>query len=111
VNAESQAIDNAAPTQEPTMTIANSRFTIATIAVAACATVALVVAAPAQAQTAAPAASVQRIEIVGQRLVPLQRIEIVGKRIAEPGVQRIVIIGQRLPSERVAAAAHKAPAL
>ena len=94
------------------MNIANSRFTIATIAVAACAMVALVVAAPAQAQTAAPAAaSVQRIEIFGQRLVPLQRIEIVGKRIAEPGVQRIVIIGHRQPSERVAAAAHRAPAL
>lgn len=81
------------------MNIANSRFTIATIAVAACAMVALVVAAPAQAQTAAPAA------------VSVQRIVIVGKRIAEPGVQRIVIVGHRQPSERVAAAAHRAPAL
>ena len=94
------------------MNILNSRFTISTVAVAACAMVALVVAEPAQAQTPVQAsASVQRIEIVGRRLVPLQRIEIVGKRIAEPGVQRIVIVGQRLRDERVALAADKARAL
>jgi hypothetical protein len=109
VNAESHAIDTATAHREPTMNIAHSRFTISTIAVAACAMVALVAAAPAQAQAAE--AGVQRIEIVGQRPIPLQRIEIVGKRIAEPGVQRIEIVGQRLRSERVAAAVQKAAAL
>ena len=106
------------------MNIANSRFTISTIAVAACAMVALVAVESAQAQTAEP--SVQRIEIVGPRLVPLQQIVIVGKRQAEPEVQqiaivgkrqtepevqRIVITGQRLHAEHVAAAAGKATPL
>jgi len=91
------------------MNFANSRFTISTIAVAACAMVALVAAEPAHAQAVAP--TVQRIEIVGQRIVPLQRIEIVGKRQTEPAVQRIVITGQRLRDERMAVASQKAPAL
>ncbi len=90
------------------MNIATSRFTISTIAVATCAMVALVAAEPARAQGTAPA--VQRIEIVGQRSVPVQRIVIVGKRQAEPAVQRIVITGQRLRVERVAEAEPKAPA-
>ena len=47
------------------MNISNSRFTISTIAVAACAMVALVAAEPAQAQATEP--SLQRVEIVGQR--------------------------------------------
>jgi hypothetical protein len=108
-NAESHAIDTAIHPQDATMNITHSRFTISTIAVAACATVALVAAEPAQAQATEP--SVQRIEIVGQRLVPLQRIVIVGKRQAEPEVQRIVIVGQRLRAERVAVVNQKAAAL
>ena len=64
------------------MNIATSRFTISTILAAACAMVALVAAEPAHAQGAAP--TVQRIEIVGQRIAPTQRIVIVGKRQAEP---------------------------
>lgn len=76
------------------MNIATGRFTISAMAVAACAMVALAAAEPAQAQSAAPA--VQRIEIIGQRLVP---------------VQRIVIVGQRVRAERVATAAPKAPRL
>jgi hypothetical protein len=100
VIAESRAIDTAMRPQEPTMNIAKSRFTIGSIAVAAFAMVALVAAEPAQAQNTAP--SVQRIEIVAQRVVPLQRIVIVGKRQAEPEVQRIVIVGKRLRAERVA---------
>ena len=91
------------------MNLATHRFTISTMAVSACAMVALVAAEPAQAQSAAP--SVQRIEIVGQRSVPVQRIEIVGKRIAQPAVQRIENIGQRPHSERVVVGSHKAPAL
>ena len=83
------------------MNLATNRFTISTMAVAACAMVALVAAEPARAQSAAP--SVQRIEIVGQRSVPVQRIEIVGKRIAAPTVQRIEIVGQRQRAERVVA--------
>ena len=90
------------------MNIAHSRFTISTMAVAACAMVALAATAPVQAETT-PA--LQRIEIVGQRLIPLQRIEIVGKRVAEPGVQRIVIVGQRQRAERVALVAPKSAAL
>jgi hypothetical protein len=95
--------------QEATMNITRSRFTISTTALAACAMVALVAAEPAHAQATEP--SVQRIEIVGQRAVPLQRIVIVGKRQAEPDVQRIVIVGQRLRSERVAVTSHKPAAL
>ncbi len=78
------------------MNLATHRFTISTMAVSACAMVALVAAEPAQAQSAAPS---------------VQRIEIVGKRIAQPAVQRIEIIGQRPHSERVAVGSHKAPAL
>ncbi|HEY6087387.1 MAG TPA: hypothetical protein VIV84_06600 [Burkholderiaceae bacterium] len=91
------------------MNIAASRFTISTMAVAACAMLALVAAETVQAQTAEPA--VQRIEIVGQRLVPVQRIVIVGQRNIEPAVQRIEIIGQRRRSEHVAVAGAKVPAL
>lgn len=91
------------------MNIATSRFTISTMTVAACAMLALVAAETVQAQTTEPA--VQRIEIVGQRHVPVQRIVIVGQRKAEPAVQRIVIVGQRQRSERVAAASAEAPAL
>ena len=91
------------------MNIATNRFTISTMAVAACAMLALVAAENVQAQTAEPA--VQRIEIVGQRLVPVQRIVIVGQRKTEPAVQRIEIIGQRQRSEHVAVAGAKAPAL
>lgn len=109
VNDESHAIDTAMHAKEITMNITGSRFTISTIAVAACAMVALVAAEPAQAQATEP--SVQRIEIVGQRAVPLQRIVIVGKRQADTEVQRIVIIGQRLRAERVAVISHKAAAL
>ena len=76
------------------MNIATSRFTISTMMVAACAMLALAAAEPAQAQSAAPA--VQRIEIIGQRLVPLQRI---------------VIVGQRVRAERVTMAAPKAARL
>ncbi len=91
------------------MNIATSRFTISTILVAACAMVALVAAEPAHAQGAAT--SVQRIEVVGQRIAPTQRIAIVGKRQAEPAVQRIVIVGQRQRSERVAVVGDAAPRL
>ncbi len=91
------------------MNIATSRFTISTILAAACAMVALVAAQPAHAQSAAP--SVQRIEIVGQRIAPTQRIVIVGKRQAEPTVQRVVIVGQRQRSERVAGVDEAAPRL
>ena len=70
------------------MNHATNRFTISTMAVAACAMVALVAAEPARAQSAAP--SVQRIEIVGQRIAP-------------PAVQRIEIVGQRNRTERVVA--------
>ena len=76
------------------MNIATTRFTISTMTVAACAMVALATTEPAQAQSAAPA--VQRIEIIGQRLVP---------------VQRIVIVGQRVRAERVATVAPKTPRL
>ena len=104
------------------MNTTNNRFTISTITVALCVVVALVAAESAQAQATEP--SVQRVETVGQRPVPVQRIEIIGKRIptlhtfvvvgqrqAEPGVQRIVIVGQRQRPERVAAASPRAPAL
>ena len=91
------------------MNIATSRFTISTMAVAAAVMVALSAAEPVRAQTAEPA--VQRIEIVGQRSVPVQRIVIVGQRKAEPAVQRIEIVGQRQRSERVATVKPKAPAL
>jgi hypothetical protein len=91
------------------MNLSTSRFTISTMAVAACAMLALVAAESVQAQVAEPA--VQRIEIVGQRQAPVQRIVIIGQRKAEPAVQRIEIIGQRQRSERVAAASAKAPAL
>jgi hypothetical protein len=91
------------------MNIATSRFTISTILAAACAMVALIVAQPAHAQGAAP--SVQRIEIVGQRVAPPQRIVIVGKRQAEPTLQRIVIVGQRQRTERVAVVGDAAPRL
>lgn len=91
------------------MNIATSRFTISTMAVAACAMVALAAAEPAQAQGATPA--LQRIEIVGQRAVPLQQIVIVGRRLAPTPVQRIVIVGQRQRVERVAMAEAKAPRL
>lgn len=90
------------------MNIATSRFTISTIAVAACATLALIATAPAQAQTDIP---LQRIEVVGHRAVPLQRIEIVGKRSAEAKAQRIEIVGQRTQVRQVALVAHKAPSL
>ena len=76
------------------MNIATTRFTISTMTVAACAMVALAATEPAQAQSATPA--VQRIEIIGQRLVP---------------VQRIVIVGQRVRAERVATVAPKTPRL
>lgn len=87
------------------MKLTHSRFTISTMVVAVCAMVALVAAESSQAQTVAP--SVQRIEIVGQRLATpeVQRIVIVGKRQAEPEVQRIVIVGQRLRAEPVALSA------
>ena len=100
------------------MKLSHSRFTISTLAVAACAMVALVAAESTQAQTVAPA--VQRIEIIGQRLAPVQqivivgkrqaapevqRVVIVGKRQAEPEVQRVVIVGQRLRAEPVALSA------
>ena len=91
------------------MNIATSRFTISTILAAACAMVALVAAQPAHAQGAAP--SVQRIEIVGQRVAPTQRIVIVGKRQAEPAVQRIVIVSQRQRTERVAVVGDATPRL
>jgi len=90
------------------MNIAHSRFTISTMAVAACAAVALIATAPAQAQTDIP---LQRIEVVGHRAVALQRIEIVGQRSAQPSVQRIVIVGQRQHAQRVASVAHKASSL
>lgn len=91
------------------MNTATSRFTISTIAVAACAMVALVAAEPARAHesSASPvalSAPLQRIEIVGRRPAPAQRIEVVGRRAAEPGLQRIEIVGKRLRNERVAAA-------
>jgi len=91
------------------MNIATSRFTISTILAAACAMVALVAAQPAHAQGAAP--SVQRIEIVGQRVAPTQRIVIVGKQQAEPAVQRIVIVSQRQRTERVAVVGDATPRL
>jgi len=91
------------------MNIATNRFTISTMAVAVCAMLALAAAETVQAQTAEPA--VQRIEIVGQRQMPVQRIVIVGQRKAEPAVQRIEIIGQRQRSEHVAEAGAKASAL
>jgi hypothetical protein len=93
------------------MKLTNSRFTISTMAVAACAMVALVAAESAHAQTATPA--VQRIEIVGQRLAPVQQIVIVGKRQAAPEVQRVVIVGQRLRAEpaNLAAVTSKPAAL
>ncbi len=91
------------------MIIASSRFTIATIAVAACAMLALIMAEPARAESAVP--SVQRIEIVGQRITPTQRIVIVGKRRVEPTVQRIEIVGHRQRSERVAVVGDVAPSL
>ena len=91
------------------MNIATSRFTISTMAVAAAAMVALSAAEPVRAQTTEPA--VQRIEIVGQRSVPVQRIVIIGQRKAEPTVQRIEIVGQRQRGERVATVKPKAPAL
>lgn len=74
------------------MNIATSRFTISTMMVAACAMVALAAAEPAQAQSAAPA--VQRIEIIGQRLVPLQRIVIVGQR---PRAERVAMVEPKAP--------------
>lgn len=91
------------------MNIATSRFTIGTILAAICAVVALVAAQPAHAQSAVP--SVQRIEIVGQRIAPMQRIVIVGKRQPAPAVQRIVIVGQRQRSEHVATAGDAASRL
>lgn len=91
------------------MNIATSRFTISTMAVAACAMVALAGTEPVQAQSTTPA--VQRIEIVGQRVVPLQQIVIVGRRSAEPPVQRILIVGQRPRAERVAMVEPRAPRL
>ena len=73
------------------MNIANSRFTISTMAVAVCAMVALVAAEPAQAaQGANPAAS---------------------PAATSAPVQRIVIVGQRLRIERVAAVEPKPVAL
>ena len=89
------------------MNIATSRFTISTMAVAACAMAALAATEPAQAQSTAPA--VQRIEIIGQRLAPVQQIVIVGRRLAQAPVQRIVIVGQRQRDERVAMAEPTAP--
>jgi len=90
------------------MNIAHSRFTIATMTAAGGAVLALVAAEPAQA---CPVAAAQRVEIVGQRLVPLQRVVIVGKRQAEPAVQRIEIVGQRQHPQRVAALGAKAATL
>jgi hypothetical protein len=87
------------------MNIATSRFTISTIAVAVCAMVALVAAEPVQAQTQP---SVQRIEIVGQRIPTLHRFVVVGQRAAAPSVQRIEIVGRRQPAEQVAVASRRA---
>jgi len=95
-SADSHAIDTEHPAQEITMNLANSRFTISTMAVAACAMVALVAAESSHAQPATPGE--QRIEIVGQRPAPVQQVVIVGKRQAAPEVQRVVIVGKR-PAE------------
>ena len=83
------------------MNIATRRFTISTMAVAACAMAALVAAEPAQASEKNASPVVMS--------APLQRIEIVGRRA--PPVQRIVIVGQRLRTEQVAAAEAKAKPL
>lgn len=90
------------------MNLTTHRFTISTMLVAICATVALVGAESVQAEPSVP---LQRIEIVGQRFVPTQQIVIVGQRHAEPAVQRIVIVGQRVRGERLAAVNFKVPAL
>lgn len=90
------------------MNLTTRRFTISTMLVAACATVALVGAESAQAHPSVP---LQRIEVVGQRFVPTQQIVIVGQRQAEPAVQRIVIVGQRQRSQTLATAGLKARTL
>ena len=90
------------------MNLAAHRFTLSTLLVAACATVALVGAESVHAQPPVP---LQRIEIVGQRFVPTQLVVIVGQRYAEPALQRSVVVGERQRGERVAAAGLKARAL